>query len=165
MLIVKYNNFEGIKISHKYFNHGTLLEIIWTILPALVLIIIAFPSFKLLYFLDEVIDPAITLKTIGRQWYWQYEYSDYAITEGETIAFDSYMIPTEELKEGELRLLEVDNRIVVPVDTHVRVVMTSGDVIHSWAIPSLGVKLDAISWTFKSNIFLNKKGRDLLWTM
>jgi cytochrome c oxidase subunit 2 len=157
MLIAAILHFTNIKISHKYFNHGTILEIIWTVLPALVLVIIAFPSFKLLYFLDEVIDPAITIKVIGRQWYWQYEYSDYAKSDEETVAFDSYMIPTDDLKEGELRLLEVDNRVVLPVNTHVRVIMTSGDVIHSWAIPSLGVKMDAYPGRLNQTSFLIKR--------
>jgi cytochrome c oxidase subunit 2 len=87
----------------------------------------------------------MTLKTIGRQWYWSYEYSDY-LTEGdsESISFDSYMIPTVDLEPGQLRLLEVDNRIVVPIDTHIRIISTAGDVIHSFAVPSLGVKMDCI---------------------
>jgi cytochrome c oxidase subunit 2 len=128
----------------KYLRHGTLIEIIWTITPALILISIALPSFKLLYLMDEVIDPAITIKAIGHQWYWSYEYSDYMSNEGESLGFDSYMVPTDELKEGDLRLLEVDNRIVVPVNTHIRVVVTAADVLHSWAVPSLGIKMDAV---------------------
>ena len=140
------NRFDKAKvvISHKYFIHGSLLEIIWTITPALILVTIAFPSFKLLYLIDEVIDPAVTIKVIGHQWYWSYEYSDYVDLKGDTINFDSYMVREEDLKEGELRLLEVDNRLVVPVNTHVRVIITAADVLHAWAVPSLGVKLDAI---------------------
>lgn len=131
-------------ISHKYLIHGSLLEIIWTITPALILVTIAFPSFKLLYLIDEVIDPAITIKVIGHQWYWSYEYSDYIDQNGKTINYDSYMIRDEDLNVGDLRLLEVDNRLVIPANTHVRVIITAADVIHCWSIPSLGVKLDAI---------------------
>lgn len=131
-------------ISHKYMVHGSLIEIIWTLTPALILVTIAFPSFKLLYLIDEVIDPAITIKIVGHQWYWSYEYSDYYDQSGKTINYDSYMIKEEDLNLGDLRLLEVDNRLVVPVDTHVRVIITSADVIHCWSVPSLGIKLDAI---------------------
>lgn len=130
-------------LIYKYFNHGTLIELIWTISPALVLIAIAFPSFKLLYTLDEVIDPALTIKSIGHQWYWSYEYSDILSETGDSIEFDSYMVPETELELGQLRLLDVDNRLVVPVDTHLRVVVSSTDVIHNWAVPSLGIKIDA----------------------
>jgi len=121
-------------------NHGTLLELIWTITPAFILIAIAFPSLKLLYFSDEVINPALTLKIIGHQWYWSTEYSDLS----ENYSFDSYMISTDDLNKGQLRLLEVDNRILVPIDTSIRVIVTGADVIHSLAVPSLGIKLDAI---------------------
>ena len=131
-------------ISHKFLVHGSLVEIIWTITPALILLSIAFPSFKLLYLIDEVIDPAITIKVIGHQWYWSYEYSDYVDFNGQTISYDSYMIKEEDLNVGDFRLLEVDNRLVVPVNTHVRVIITAADVLHSWAVPSLGIKLDAI---------------------
>jgi len=131
-------------ISHKYMIHGSLIEIIWTITPALILVTIAFPSFKLLYLIDEVIDPAITIKVIGHQWYWSYEYSDYYDQNGQTINYDSFMIKEEDLNPGDFRNLEVDNRLVVPVDTHIRVLITAADVIHCWSVPSLGVKLDAI---------------------
>ena len=123
--------------------HATTLEIVWTIAPAFVLMIIAVPSFALLYSMDEIIDPAITIKVVGHQWYWSYEYSDYNAADGESINFDSYMIPEEDLEPGNLRLLEVDNRVVLPVETHVRVVITSADVLHCWAIPSFGVQMDA----------------------
>jgi len=138
------------KLVYKYNNHGTLVEIIWTLTPALILIGIAFPSFKLLYLIDEVIDPAITIKGIGYQWYWEYEYGDY----DQPIKFDSYMIPTDDLEMGQFRLLEVDNRIVVPVDTRVRVVVTAADVLHSWAMPSLGIKIDAIPGRLNQVSFL-----------
>src|SRR5271169_3423369 len=132
------------KIIYKYHNHGTLIELIWTITPALVLVAIAFPSFKLLYLMDEVIDPAMTIKALGHQWYWSYEYSDFVNEKGESIEFDSYMVPEAELEPGQLRLLEVDNRVVVPIGTHIRFIVTGADVIHSFAVPSLGLKIDSI---------------------
>lgn len=130
-------------ITYKYSNHGTLIELIWTISPAFILMAIAFPSFRLLYMLDEVISPAITIKVAGHQWYWSYEYSDFIREDGEAIEFDSYMIPDSDLELGQFRLLDVDNRIVLPVDTHVRFIVTGTDVIHDFAIPSLGLKIDA----------------------
>jgi cytochrome c oxidase subunit 2 len=131
-------------LVHKYHNHGTTIELVWTITPAIVLLAIALPSFKLLYLLDEVIDPVMSVKVVGRQWYWSYEYSDHVSDSGNAIEYDSFMIPEQDLEEGQLRLLEVDNRVVVPVDTHVRFIVTGGDVIHSFAVPSLGVKMDCI---------------------
>lgn len=130
-------------ITYKYANHGTLIELIWTITPAFILIAIAFPSFKLLYMLDEVISPALTVKVAGHQWYWSYEYSDF-IREGESIEFDSYMIPESDLELGQFRLLDVDNKVVVPVDTHIRFIVTGTDVIHDFAVPALGLKIDAV---------------------
>lgn len=143
------------KLVYKYNNHGTLVEIIWTITPAFILLAIAFPSFKLLYLMDEVIDPAVTFKAIGYQWYWQYEYGDYDLSS--PITFDSFMVPTDDLEEGEFRLLEVDSRIIVPVDTRVRVVVTAADVIHSWAVPSLGIKVDAIPGRLNQTSFLAER--------
>jgi len=131
-------------IVHKYHNHGTLIELVWTITPALVLIAIAFPSFKLLYLMDEVISPTMTVKVAGHQWYWSYEYSDFITAHGESVEFDSYMVPESDLAQGQLRLLEVDNRVVVPVDTHIRFIVTGQDVIHDWAVPALGLKMDAV---------------------
>lgn len=118
--------------------HGTLIEIIWTCVPALALMVLAIPSFALLYSVDEVVDPSLTLKVVGHQWYWSYEYNDLG-----SVEFDSYMVAEDDLNVGELRLLEVDNRVILPVDTHVRLIVTAGDVIHSWAVPSLGIKIDA----------------------
>jgi cytochrome c oxidase subunit 2 len=129
------------RISHKYLIHGTEIELIWTVTPALILIGVAFPSFQLIYLMDEVIEPGVTIKVIGHQWYWSYEYSDYAPAQ---ISFDSYMVPESDLEIGGFRLLEVDNKVVVPVDTHVRVVVTAADVLHSWSVPSLGVKIDCV---------------------
>ena len=138
------------------FVHGTVIEIIWTIIPALILIVIAIPSFALLYSMDEIIDPVITLKIIGHQWYWSYEYSDISLN---SINFDSYMIPTADLEIGQLRLLEVDNRVVLPINTHIRLIITSSDVLHSWAIPSLGIKLDACPGRLNQvNLFIKREG-------
>jgi cytochrome c oxidase subunit 2 len=139
--------------------HGTTIEIAWTVAPSLILVLIAIPSFALLYSLDEVVDPAVTIKAIGHQWYWSYEYSDYTNTDDDTIAFDSYMIPDDDLELGQLRLLEVDNRVVLPVNTHVRVIITAADVLHSWAIPSLGVKCDAVPGRLNQiPVFVKREG-------
>ena len=139
--------------------HGTVLEIVWTVVPALILAVLAVPSFALLYSIEEVPDSTITIKAIGHQWYWTYEYSDYVDAEGESIVFDSYMIPEEDLRTGMLRLLEVDNRVVVPVNTHVRVIVTAADVLHCWAVPSLGVKLDGCPGRLnQTSFFANREG-------
>ena len=142
--IIYYYNSSKSPIVHKYLNHGTLIELIWTVTPALILIAIAFPSFRLLYLLDEVISPTITIKVVGHQWYWSYEYSDYINVSGESIEFDSYMIPDSDLELGQFRLLDVDNKVVIPTDTHIRLIVTGADVIHSFAVPSLGLKIDAV---------------------
>nr|QYK19296.1 cytochrome c oxidase subunit II [Macromia amphigena] len=133
---------------------GQKIETAWTVLPVFVLIIIAMPSLRLLYLLDEVNEPSITLKTIGHQWYWSYEYSDF-----KHIEFDSYMIPYDEMNENGLRLLEVDNRTTVPMETQVRVLITAADVLHSWAVPSLGVKVDATPGRLnQTSFFINRPG-------
>lgn len=120
-------------------SHNTVIEVLWTVLPILILVAIAIPSFKLLYFTDRHATPDMTLKVTGHQWYWSYEYPDHG-----QIAFDSLMVPEDQIKPGQHRLLEVDNRVVVPVDTNVRVLVTSDDVIHSWAMPAFGVKMDTV---------------------
>nr|YP_008474968.1 cytochrome c oxidase subunit 2 [Barnettozyma californica]AGS44245.1 cytochrome c oxidase subunit 2 [Barnettozyma californica] len=130
-------------LPHKYLVHGQTIEIIWTILPAVVLLVIAFPSFILLYLCDEVISPAMTIKAIGLQWYWKYEYSDFINDSGETIEFESYVIPEDLLEDGQLRLLDTDASIVCPVNTHIRFIVSAADVIHDFAVPSLGIKIDA----------------------
>ena len=143
VVIYLYNNSNS-PIVHKYWTHGTLIELIWTITPAVILMFIAQPSFSLLYILDEVISPTMTIKAIGHQWYWSYEYTDYETESGDPIEFDSYMVPEADLEEGQLRLLAVDNKVIIPADTHVRLVVQSSDVIHDFAVPSLGVKIDAV---------------------
>lgn len=142
------------------FTHSSLLEIIWTILPAIVLIFIAIPSFTLLYSLDELVDPTLTLKIIGHQWYWSYEYSDLVeVNNVESLSFDSYMINTDDLTFGALRLLEVDNRIVLPTNTHIRLLITASDVLHSWAIPSFGIKVDACPGRLsQASLFIKREG-------
>ena len=155
--IVKNFNMKNSAIWHKYLNHGTLIELIWTITPAFVLIAIAFPSFRLLYLLDEVISPTITIKVVGHQWYWSYEYCDYITEAGEFIEFDSYLIPDSDLELGQFRLLDVDNKVVVPVDCHVRLIVTAGDVLHSFAVPSLGLKIDAVPGRLNQTSFLAER--------
>ena len=121
-------------------THHTLLEVVWTVVPVLILLIIAIPSFRLLYFADRVEDADLTLKIIGKQWYWTYEYPDNG-----NFTFDSLMIDEETaVAEGKKRLLDVDNPVVLPVDQNIRLIMTSDDVIHNWAMPSLFIKLDAV---------------------
>lgn len=140
-------------------THGGALEIIWTIVPSFVLAAIAIPSFGLLYLIDEVVDPAITLKVVGHQWYWSYEYSDYVKEGGDSIAFDSYMVQEDDLKVGQLRLLEVDNKVVLPILTHIRVIITATDVLHSFAVPSLALKLDAVPGRLNQcGLVINREG-------
>jgi cytochrome c oxidase subunit 2 len=152
------------KVSSK-FSHSNFLEIIWTIIPAITLIFIAVPSFTLLYSLDELSDPGVTLKIIGHQWYWSYEYSDYVFSRKKfcsTLNFDSYMAKRESegyLLKGNLRLLDVDNRVVLPTHTHIRLLITSSDVLHSWAIPSFGIKVDATPGRLsQASLFIKREG-------
>jgi len=123
-------------------------------------LLIAIPSFTLLYSLDELIDPTITLKVIGHQWYWSYEYSDYnTLQGGETLAFDSYLINIDDLTKGAFRLLEVDNRVILPINTHIRLLVTAADVLHSWAVPSFGIKVDACPGRLsQASLFLKREG-------
>jgi cytochrome c oxidase subunit 2 len=120
-------------------THHTALEIAWTVIPVLVRVVIAVPSMKLLFFMDKAKNPEMTLKVTSHQWYWSYEYPDHG-----GFAFDSNLIPDDQLKPGQLRLLEVDNRVVLPADTEIRVLVTSEDVIHNWAMPSFGIKMDTV---------------------
>ena len=119
-------------------SHNTTIEVIWTLVPCLILIVLAVPSFKVLYSQDEIPKADVTIKAIGYQWYWGYEYPD------ENIVFDSYMIEEKDLKEGQPRLLAVDNEVYVPVNKVVKVMITANDVLHAWALPSFGVKRDAV---------------------
>lgn len=118
--------------------HNTLIEVIWTVVPIMILVIIAVPSFKLLYYVDKTQNAALTLKATGHQWYWSYEYPD------SKIDFDSMMVEDADLKPGQLRLLTVDNPTVLPVHTNIRLLIASSDVIHAWTVPSLGVNINAV---------------------
>ena len=124
-------------------THNSFLEVMWTVIPIVILVVIAVPSMKLLYFMDKAPKDKVemTLKVIGHQWYWSYEYPDSG-----NLAFDSNLIPDEEIdvSKGQIRLLEVDNRVAIPVDTTIRVIMTSDDVLHNWAIPAFGIKMDTV---------------------
>nr|CBL58223.1 cytochrome c oxidase subunit 2 [Micropsectra junci] len=140
------------QLNNRFLLHGQTIEVIWTILPAIVLLFIAFPSLRILYLLDEINNPSISLKTIGHQWYWSYEYSDF-----KSIEFDSYMSSTS--KMDSFRLLDVDNRIVLPINNQIRILVTATDVLHSWTIPSLGVKIDANPGRLnQTNFFINRPG-------
>jgi len=137
-------------------THGVMIEIVWTILPVFVLVFIAIPSFALLYSIDEIIDPTLTIKVIGHQWYWSYEYTDFA---NEKVLFDSYMVPENDLQQGELRLLEVDRKVWLPVNTHIRVLITGNDVLHSWAIPAFGIKMDAVPGRLNQvSVYIKREG-------
>jgi heme/copper-type cytochrome/quinol oxidase subunit 2 len=154
-------NFENSKapISNKYLNHGTLIELIWTITPALILVLIAFPSFKLLYLMDEVTDPSLSVLAEGHQWYWSYEYPDFLNSDGDFVEFDSYLVPESDLQKGGLRMLEVDNRVILPEITHTRFILTAADVIHSFAIPALGIKCDAYPGRLNQfSVLINRLG-------
>lgn len=145
-------------------THNTLIEIVWTAVPVIILVLIAIPSFKLLYFADRVENPDITIKAVGRQWYWRYEIPEQEY-KGQKIggfAFDSYMKQEDELKEGDLRLLSVDNPIGLPVGAKIQVLITASDVLHNFAMPSLGLKLDAVpgrlneTWTLINEEFAGR---------
>lgn len=125
------------------------IEIVWTIMPSIILIAIALPSLRILYLIDEINDPDMTVKTIGHQWYWSYEYSDFT-----DLVFDSYITPSKDLEPGHFRLLEVDNRLIAPIGTAARIIITAEDVLHSWTIPTLGVKSDAIPGRLNQTSFI-----------
>nr|YP_009446490.1 cytochrome c oxidase subunit II [Bokermannohyla alvarengai]ATY40978.1 cytochrome c oxidase subunit II [Bokermannohyla alvarengai] len=140
-------------MSTKLSNTNTIdaqeIEMVWTIMPAIILIVIALPSLRILYLMDEISNPDITVKTIGHQWYWSYEYSDFF-----NFGFDSYMTPTKDLVPGQSRLLEVDNRMTTPIGMATRTLITAEDVLHSWAVPALGVKTDAIPGRLNQAAFI-----------
>nr|WRQ18110.1 cytochrome c oxidase subunit II [Tachinomorphus sp. 1 FYJ-2024a] len=142
------------KFNYRYLLEGQTIELIWTILPAVTLIFIALPSLRLLYLLDEINNPLVTIKSIGHQWYWSYEYSDF-----KNIEFDSYMIPSNEMNPFNFRLLDVDNRIALPFNSQIRMIVTAVDVLHSWTIPSLSVKIDATPGRLNQiSFFINRSG-------
>nr|YP_010728426.1 cytochrome c oxidase subunit II [Endochironomus pekanus]WEF49654.1 cytochrome c oxidase subunit II [Endochironomus pekanus] len=142
------------KLNNRFLLHGQTIEVIWTILPAIVLLFIAFPSLRILYLLDEINNPSLSIKTIGHQWYWSYEYSDF-----KNIEFDSYMISSNDLNLDSFRLLDVDNRVILPTNNQIRILVTATDVLHSWTVPSLGVKIDANPGRLnQTNFFINRSG-------
>lgn len=193
--------FRNFIYSNNNVTHGTLLEIVWTVVPALILMVIAFPSFSLLYSMDEVMMPAFTLKVVGHQWYWSYEYSDeFALEESKlsseksvavssenkddnfvnylkialsnyknneplskTVSvdfdFDSYMVPEADLNLGDRRLLEVTEQVVLPINTYIRILVSSVDVLHSFAVPSLGIKADAVPGRLNQmSVYIKRQG-------
>ncbi len=134
-IIIKFNSKANPVPSRT--THNTLLEVIWTVVPILILVVIAVPSLKLLYFTDRTYDPELTIKVTGNQWYWTYTYPD-----NNDIEFDSIYVPDDELQEGQPRMLTVDNALVLPVDTNIRILLATNDVIHNFGLPALGLKLD-----------------------
>nr|QXT44091.1 cytochrome c oxidase subunit 2 [Aganotermes sp. CAM124] len=126
------------KQTSRFILEGQMIETLWTIAPAIILVFIAMPSLRLLYLMDEIHNPVLTLKTVGHQWYWSYEYSDF-----NKLEFDSYMVQQEDLQTNMFRLLDTDNRVVLPMNSPIRMIVTAADVLHSWTVPSLGVKTDA----------------------
>lgn len=135
-------------------SHNTILEVVWTAVPVLILVIIAIPSFKLLYFADVIPKTDLTVKAIGHQWYWSYEYPDNG-----NFTFDALLIQDSDLKEGQLRLLETDNRVVLPAGANIRVQVTAADVLHSWTVPQFGVKVDAVPGRLNELwVYINEPG-------
>ena len=132
-------------------THNVTVEILWTLIPCLILIVMAVPSFKILYKQDTIPKADLTIKAVGYQWYWGYEYPD------ENIIFDSYMIEEKDLKADQPRLLTVDNEVVVPVNKVVKVLITANDVLHAWALPSFGVKRDAVPGRINETWFKAEK--------
>nr|WRQ18214.1 cytochrome c oxidase subunit 2 [Japanagallia trifurcata] len=142
------------KLNNRFLLESQLIELIWTLTPALMLIFIAMPSLRILYMIEETKAPLVSVKAVGHQWYWSYEYSDF-----KSIEFDSYMKPTPQLNKNEFRLLDTDNRMVLPFNTQIRILITSADVIHSWTIPSLGIKIDASPGRInQGNILISRPG-------
>nr|UXW64305.1 cytochrome c oxidase subunit II [Leptocimbex sp.] len=127
------------KFKNRFMSNKQNIEIVWTLMPMLMLIFIAMPSIHLLYLMDELTSPILTIKSIGHQWYWSYEYTDF-----KNIEIDSYMNQKNNIKINSFRLLDVDNNLILPMNSSIRMLITSSDVIHSWAMPSLGKKIDAI---------------------
>nr|AUO29124.1 cytochrome oxidase subunit 2 [Platorchestia japonica] len=141
------------KLTNRYLLQNQMIEVIWTVCPVIILLLIALPSLKTLYLLDDPFNPNLTIKAIGHQWYWSYEYSDFP-----KIEFDSYMLATEEVLSSN-RLLETDNSLILPVHSKIRVITTATDVIHSWTIPALGVKADAVPGRLNQMMFsMNRVG-------
>ena len=151
-IMFKFNSKRNVVASTT--THNTVIEILWTVIPVILLIIIAIPSFRLLYVSETIPKADLTIKAIGNQWYWTYEYPDY-----EDIVFDANMLLENELSDPKLRLLETDTQIVVPVNKVVKLQITSADVLHAWTIPAFGVKMDAVPGRLNETWFkANKEG-------
>nr|QJT78391.1 cytochrome c oxidase subunit II [Yamatocallis sauteri] len=147
MIFIIINNFINIKISE-----NQMIEFIWTTIPPIILIFIAMPSLHLLYLMDEIKSPIMTIKIFGHQWFWSYEYSDFS-----NVEFESYMI--NNLNKETFRLIEVDNKTIMPYKFNIRLLISSDDVIHSWTIPTLAIKIDAIPGRMNQiNLFMNRPG-------
>nr|QJT78387.1 cytochrome c oxidase subunit II [Taiwanaphis decaspermi] len=147
MIFIMMNKFINIKIMENQF-----IETIWTSIPPIILIFIALPSLHLLYLMDELKSPILTIKILGHQWFWSYEYSDFS-----NIEFESYMI--NQINKNNFRLIEVDNKTIIPFKFNIRLLISSDDVIHSWTIPSLAIKIDAIPGRMNQiNMFMNRPG-------
>lgn len=139
------------------FSHHTLLEKVWTYIPTVVLLLVAAPSFSLLYSIDALAEPKISVKVVAHQWYWSYETTD--MVSAKDVNFDSYMLAEDDLAAGGLRLLEVDNRLALPIRTNIRLIITAADVLHSWAVPALGVKMDSCPGRLNQvSLYLNRPG-------
>nr|YP_010271146.1 cytochrome c oxidase subunit II [Gargara genistae]UKB86911.1 cytochrome c oxidase subunit II [Gargara genistae] len=142
------------KLTSRLMLENQAIELIWTLMPAVTLIFIALPSLRILYLIEESMKPNLTVKVIGHQWYWSYEYSDF-----NNIEFDSYMKPSINLKSMDFRLLETDNRMIIPFNSMIRILTSSSDVIHSWTIPSVGIKIDASPGRVnQGNMIINRPG-------
>nr|QPB70915.1 cytochrome c oxidase subunit II [Euobrimus cf. cavernosus SB0154] len=147
MMMLIYN-----KNTDRNLLEGQMIELIWTVTPAMTLFFIATPSLRLLYLMDEINNPSMTIKAVGHQWYWTYEYSDFNEME-----FDSYMLNSED--KSTLRLLDVDNRTILPSNTFIRMIITSTDVIHSWTLPASGLKIDGTPGRLnQGSLMLNRNG-------
>jgi cytochrome c oxidase subunit 2 len=169
LMVVILRNFTELNNSTvENFTHSNFIEIVWTSIPAFVLLSLASPSFSLLYSMDEISNPELTLKIIGHQWYWTYEISDFSkfvclTDDSSTFKFSSYMLTEEAIKESNLigffRNLETNKRVALPTNTHLRLLITSVDVLHSWTIPSFGVKVDACPGRLnQANLFIKRFG-------
>lgn len=143
------------KFNNKFILHNQIIEIIWTIIPIIILIFIAIPSLKILYLIDEINNPSLTIKTIGHQWYWSYEYSDF-----KNIEFNSFInLYPSNIINNKFRLLDVDNRIIIPTNNQIRILISSIDVIHSWTVPSLGIKVDSIPGRINQALIFSNRPR------
>ena len=151
-IVIRYNKKRNPTPSKT--THNTMLEVAWTVVPVIILLVISVPSFRLLYFTDRVEEADMTLKAIGHQWYWSYEYPDHG-----DFTFDALMLEDDELEEGQPRLLATDEAVVLPVGAKIRLLTTADDVIHSWAIPALGVKMDSVPGRVNETWFqINREG-------